>query len=237
MVSHLWEPDDKGQGRCTTKVVEYVWNRVREGSLRIGDRLPSERAVAERLRVSRSSIRAGIAYLTAIGVVNVRPGQGVFISDSPAAFPLPGVDLLCSTTAEDLAEARLLVENAIVRVAADRASESACAVLAEEVAEMYASVEDPTVFCLHDLRFHRAMARACGNPILAAMSETLLARANAKARMANDRGELWRIAELHRIIYRAIRTHRPADASGPLESCVRHFDGDSAIKQDSGVRC
>ena len=235
MVSHLWEPGDNRQGRCTTKVVEYVWNRVREGSLRIGDRLPAERAVAERLRVSRSSIRAGIAYLTAIGVVNVRPGQGVFISDSPAAFPLPG--LLCSATAEELAEARLLVENAIVRVAAHRARESGCAALAEEVAEMYASVEDPTAFSQHDLRFHRAMARVCGNPILGAMSETLLARANTKAHVGqHDRGELWRMADLHRTIYRAIRTRRPADASGPLESCVRHFNSDTAIEQESGVR-
>ena len=124
MGSHLWEPGENGQGRCTTKVVEYVWNRVREGSLRIGDRLPSQRAVAERLHVSRSSIRAGIAHLTAIGIVSVRPGQGVFISDSPAAFPLPAVDLLCGMTAEDLAEAWLLVENAILRVAAARVSET-----------------------------------------------------------------------------------------------------------------
>ncbi|HKR27419.1 MAG TPA: FCD domain-containing protein, partial [Acidobacteriaceae bacterium] len=191
MGSHLWEPGENGHGRCTTKVVEYVWSRVREGSLRIGDRLPSERAVAERLHVSRSSIRAGIAHLTAIGVVNIRPGQGVFISDSPAAFPLPGVDLLCGSTAEDLAEARLFVESAIVRVAEVRASEYDCAALAEELAEMYASVDDPADFHAHDVRFHRAMARACGNPILAAMAETLLARTKGDARIAGlGAGEL-----------------------------------------------
>ena len=224
MVSHRWEPGENGHGRCTTKVVEYVWNRVREGSLRIGDRLPSERAVAERLQVSRSSIRAGIAYLTGIGIVRVRPGQGVFISDTPAAFPLPAVDLLCGTTAEDLAEARLLVESAIVRVAAVRASEHDCAALAEELAEMYASADDPADFYVHDLRFHRAMARACGNPILAAMAETLLARANAETRVAgHEADELRKIAELHRAIYRAIRLHRSADAAGPLERCIRVF--------------
>src|SRR5579863_9692787 len=146
MGSHLWELGENGHGTCKSKVVEYVWNCVREGSLKIGDRLPAERAVAERLQVSRSSIRAGIAYLTAIGVVNVRPGQGVFISDTPAAFPLLGVDLLCGMTAGDLAEARMLVESAIVRVAAVRASEHDCAALAEELAEMYASVEDPAGF-------------------------------------------------------------------------------------------
>lgn len=136
MGSHLWKPGENGQGRCTAKVVEYVWNRVREGSLRIGDRLPSERAVPERLHVSRSSIRVGIAYLSGLGLVDIWAGQGVYISDSPAAFPLPGVDLLCGLPAEALVEARLLVENAIAAIAALRASENDCANLAEAEAEM-----------------------------------------------------------------------------------------------------
>ena len=113
MVSPIWQSNDDRQSSCTTKVINYVWNRVRDGSLRIGDRLPSERSVAERLHVSRSSIRAGIAYLFGLGIVDVRAGQGVYVSDSPAAFPLPGVNLLCGVPAEALVEARLLVENAI----------------------------------------------------------------------------------------------------------------------------
>ena len=89
---------------------------------------------------------------------------------------------------------------------------------------MYASADDPADFYVHDLRFHRAMARACGNPILATMAESLLARANGEARIAQFRGgELKGIAELHRSIYRAIRLDRPADAAGPLERCIRVF--------------
>ena len=222
MVSQIWEPGENGHGRCTSKVVEYVWTCIREGSLKIGDRLPSERAIAERLHVSRSSIRAGIAYLSAIGLVNVRPGLGGFISDTPAAFPLSGVDLICGTAAEDLVEARLLVESAIVRVAAARVAENDCAALAEEVTEMYASSDEASAFHLHDLRFDRAMARACGNPILAAMAETLLARASGEVEITRIGGrELKHLAELHRSIYRAIRMHRPDDAFGPLESCIR----------------
>ncbi|HKR27118.1 MAG TPA: hypothetical protein VJS11_06670, partial [Acidobacteriaceae bacterium] len=91
----------------------------------------------------------GIAHLTAIGIVSVRPGQGVFISDSPAAFPLPAVDLLCGMTAEDLAEARLLVETSIVRVTAARACENDCAALSEEVAEMYASADGTLYPSIH----------------------------------------------------------------------------------------
>src|SRR5579884_1257528 len=184
MVSQIWEPGENGHGRCTSKVVEYVWTCIREGSLKNGDRLPSERAIAERLHVSRSSIRAGLAYLSGLGIVDVRAGQGVYISDSPAAFPLAGVDLLCGLPAEALVEARLLVENAIAAIAALRASENDCAILAEAVAEMYAASEDPAAFHVHDLRFHRAMARACGNSILEAIAETLLVRINAELPVA-----------------------------------------------------
>ena len=157
----------------------------------------------------------------------------MFISDSPAAFPLPGVDLLCSATADDLAEARLLVENAIVRVAAARVSEQHCTALAEEVTEMYASADDPADFYVHDLRFHRAMARACGNPILAAMAEALLARVNAETRVAGyEGGELRKIAELHRAIYRAIRIHQPGDASSPLRPVSGFTSRSHAVSRD-----
>ncbi|HKO18055.1 MAG TPA: FCD domain-containing protein [Acidobacteriaceae bacterium] len=229
MVSTIWQPGDDGRSRCTTRVIEYVWNRVREGSLRTGDRLPSEREVAEQLRVSRSTIRAGIAYLSGLGIVDVRPGQGVYISDTPAAFPLPGVDLLCGLTTEALVEARLLVENAIAGLAAVRASENDCAVLAETVAEMYAASDDLAAFRVHDVRFHRAMARACGNSILAAMAETLLARISADLPAAfEERGDLRRTAELHHATYRAVRLGDSAGAVGPLLSCIRLWVGDGA---------
>ena len=63
----------------------------------------------------------------------------------------------------------------VASLAAERATDEHIAELAEEVAEMYASLADPHEYLIHDVRFHRTIARAAGNPILAALMETITA--------------------------------------------------------------
>src|SRR6202020_3274004 len=70
-------------------------------------------------------------------------------------------------------EARLVIEASVASLAGERATDEHIAELAEEVAEMYASLGDPHEYLIHDVRFHRTIARASGNPILASLMETI----------------------------------------------------------------
>jgi GntR family transcriptional repressor for pyruvate dehydrogenase complex len=107
-------------------------------------------------------------------------------------------------------EARLVLESSVAALAAERATDEHVAELAEEVAEMYAALTDPQEYLIHDVRFHRTIARAAGNPILGALMETITANLyDYRSKTVQNAQDLKESAEMHREIYRAIRSHNP----------------------------
>ena len=105
-------------------------------------------------------------------------------------------------------EARRILEVGAAGLAADRATPLQIAALAEEVASLFASMGDAHVFLVHDINFHRAVAAASGNPIVASLVEMVSAlyyeRRRETATRASER-DLRDAAEMHRRIYQAIR--------------------------------
>jgi GntR family transcriptional repressor for pyruvate dehydrogenase complex len=97
---------------------------------------------------------------------------------------------------------------AMASLAAERASGDHMASMAEELAGMYASLDDPEQYLVHDMHFHQMVAAASGNRILTAlmnMVATILLDVRSKTvKRAKDLKES---AEMHRQIYRAIRDH------------------------------
>jgi GntR family transcriptional regulator, transcriptional repressor for pyruvate dehydrogenase complex len=115
-------------------------------------------------------------------------------------------------------EARLVLESNVAALAAERATDEHIAELAEEVAEMYAALTDPHEYLIHDVRFHRTIARASGNPILGALMETITANLyEYRSKTVVNAVDLKESAEMHREIYRAIRSHNPAQAKITME--------------------
>lgn len=109
-------------GLMTEHVVIQVRDMIREGTLRPGDRLPSEREFAKRLGISRASLRAGLRFLVAIGVLTSRHGSGSYIADGPPALdsePLNMLAALHGFTTEKMFDARRLVEVAVAGLAAE----------------------------------------------------------------------------------------------------------------------
>ena len=83
---------------------------------------------------------------------------------------------------------------------------------------MYASLDDPQEYLIHDVRFHRTIARASGNPILGALMETITANLyENRIKTVVKSVDLKESAEMHREIYRAIRTHNPTGARQTME--------------------
>ncbi|MBW8747525.1 MAG: FadR family transcriptional regulator [Acidobacteria bacterium] len=162
----------KPHSQLTMQVVEHVRSLIARGELRPGDRLPPERELAKKLDISRSSLRAGIGFLSAMGVLKSRHGAGTFVSDGPPALDRNSLNVLGALHGFlpwQMFEARLVLEADLSALAAERATDEHIAALAEEVAEMYASLEQPQEYLIHDVRFHRTIAVAAGNPILATL--------------------------------------------------------------------
>ena len=207
--------------QLTMQVVEHVRALIASGEVKPGDRLPPERELARKLQISRSSLRAGIGFLSAMGVLKSRHGAGTFVSSGPPALDsnsLSVLGVLHGFLPWQMFEARLVLESSVAALAAERATDEHIAELAEEVAEMYASLEDPQEYLIHDVRFHRTIARAAGNPILGALMETITANLyDYRSKTVQNAQDLKESAEMHREIYRAIRTHNPVGARQTME--------------------
>ncbi len=217
-------PEEKTQASETQlamQVVNHIRERIEDGTLQSGDKIPPERELARKLKISRASLRTGIGYLAAMGVMKVRHGVGTFVADGPPEIGKSSLGLLGALhgfKSWQMFEARMLLESNLAALAAERGKEEHFTALAEEVGEMYATIDDPTEYLIHDVRFHRTIAEASGNPILAALMETITtALYDDRRKTVELSRDLKDSAEKHREIYRAIRARNPADARKAME--------------------
>jgi GntR family transcriptional repressor for pyruvate dehydrogenase complex len=205
------EPEGTRSPVAARLVVAYIRRLIENGDLGAGDKLPPERELTRLVGVSRSSVRIGIRSLATVGVVEARRGAGTFVAIGPPLFavnPLPMFAALHGIHQAELFEARMVIEIDLAGLAAERAGGEELAAMSEEVMEMFASLDDGHRFLVHDLRFHRAVAAAARNPLLAAIMEMV---ADLFYDQRKSTVDSWRgapdAAEQHRRIYQAIRAH------------------------------
>jgi len=209
----------------TMQVVNHIRSLIENGTLQPGDKIPPEREFARSLKISRASLRTGIGYLAAMGVMKVRHGVGTFVADGPPEFGKASLSLIGALhgfQSWQMFEARIILESHLAALAAERGKEEHHAALAEEVAEMFAAINSPSDYLIHDLLFHRTISQASGNPILAAIIETITSALYDSRRKTVERStDLRESAEMHREIYRAIRTRRGKEAHNLMEQHLR----------------
>lgn len=195
------------------QVVSFVRGLIERKELRPGDRLPAERDLAAKIGVSRPTVRMGLHALAAMGCLQSRHGSGTYIPVGPPALGTESLSLLAALhdfTHDQMYDARRILEVGAAGLAAECATSDHITSLAEEVASLFAAMDDPQRFLVHDISFHRLVAAASGNPIIAAVVEMVSAlyyeqrRDTAEQASARD---LRDAAESHRDIYRAIRAH------------------------------
>ncbi len=155
------------------QVVDHVLGCIDRGELKQGDCLPGEREFAESLGISRVPLREGISALAAMGIVEKRHGEGNFIAAfSPDVLGriLHTYTMLDHSLANDLFEARSLIEGAAARLAARNATAADLAALRELVEQMeqdvpaYINGEKTLAYMLkQDDLFHLQCAAASHN--------------------------------------------------------------------------
>lgn len=210
------------RSKTSEGVVLQLREMIHRGELRPGDRLPPERDLARILGVSRPTLRAGIRSLAAVGVLQSRQGAGTFVveSDGPPSLDSSPLRLMASLhgfTSAEMFEARRALEMSVAALAAERSTGEQLATMSEEIAGMYASLDDPEQYLVHDMSFHQTVAAASGNRILTVlmnMVATVLFEYRIKT--VNRANDLKESAEMHRRIYRAIRDRDPEAARATM---------------------
>ncbi|WP_088226584.1 FadR/GntR family transcriptional regulator [Desulfosporosinus sp. FKB] len=197
------------------QIVDQISQLVIDGHLKPGDRLPSERELVERFKVSRSSIREAVSALELMGLIEVRSGEGMYIRqvnvDSVVA-PLAWMLFIEKDSDLELYEARKVLEVQAAGLAAERAEE-------DEIAEMHKYLElMRTDLQLErtgeeaDHHFHYSIAKATHNKILIRLMNTIsdtmrITLKTSRDILASDKKKPQRLYDEHFAIYEAIRLH------------------------------
>ena len=165
--------------RTFEEIIVQIEREVLEGRLAIGDRLPPERELAERLQVSRSSVREALRVLEAFGVLRARRGAG---ADSGSILAVQGTIGLAAVLRlytslqriplRDLVEIRHEIEKLAARSAAELAGREQVEQLDALVAQMQGATELED-FLQCDTEFHVAIARMSGNSLAPLLMEAL----------------------------------------------------------------
>ncbi len=238
----LLDPESSRNGPTAEQVVEQIRALITSGQLHPGDRLPAERELAKQLGISRPSIRAGLRMLVARGVLKARHGSGTYVADGPPSLDSEQLSILAELhglTFDQMFEARRVLEVQVAGLAAERATAENLAAISEEVAEMYATLENPQQYLIHDIRFHRAIAAASANPILATLVEMVSAVMYDRRRETIGRAHDFKESvEMHQRIYRAIRSRKPEEARAAMHEhlalahkAYRTEEGETAKKK------
>jgi len=206
-------------------VVNHIRTLIENGTPRPGDKIPPEREFARSLKISRASLRKGIGYLATMGFMQVRHGVGTFFPDGPPEFAKAYISFmgaLHGIQPWQMFEARLILVGSLAALAAEQGKEEHHAALSEEVAEMFAAIGNPTEYLIHDVLFQRLISQASGNPILAALMETITSALYNNRRITVEHStDLRESAEMHREIYRAIRTRKSVEACERMNQHLR----------------
>jgi GntR family transcriptional regulator, transcriptional repressor for pyruvate dehydrogenase complex len=199
----------------TDEAIERIKEMIVSGELRPGDRLPKEADLAERLGLSRNSLREAVKALSLIRVLDVKQGDGTYVTSLQPEILLDTVAFVIDFHRDDsvlhLLEVRRILEPAATAMAAHAMTDEEIAGLGELIESVDKNASDLTGLIAADLEFHRRIAIGSGNPALASLIESLSAP-TLRARVwrgLTQEGAAASTHEQHQAIQAALRAREP----------------------------
>ncbi|MGF9664115.1 FCD domain-containing protein [Arthrobacter crystallopoietes] len=214
-------------------VMNWVTGELSSGRLRVGDHLPSERALAETLKVSRSSLREALKVLEALGTIQASTGSGPRSGTVVTAAPEQAMALLLNLQIatsnvehSHVYEMRLLLETwAAEHSDPGRGDWDSAERLLKLMDDPDIAVED---FLQLDAEFHVTVSRTAGNPLISTLMDALrtaiadhtLARAQALPDWTTTAA---RLRSEHRAIFDALRSGERRRAAEAVREHIRGY--------------
>jgi len=209
-------------------ILRYFIDRLGDGSLRPGDRLLGERELAQTLQVSRPSLREAMRTMAMLGVIDIRPGQGMFVRNPDATVLRDFLSVMLAMRPQ-IYQSAILTREAIecqaVRTACNRAQQEDIDTLTAALERIERTVEDPDAGAEADFNFHMALVKASHDEVMLFVYEALqpLLRRDhtVRRRVIRDRADIQQaMGPAHRYILDAIVNGDPELAAKELR---RHF--------------
>lgn len=205
-------------------IMEQIKDIVKKGELKSGDKLPSERELAEKLEVSRTSVREALKALTMLGLIESKHGEGNFIKsnfEDSLLEPLSIVFLLIENKNEDIIELRRIIEPEAAALAAKNIKEHELRELKEIMKELNDSLDAEVCVDL-DKKFHYKIAQASGNHLISTIMfsiSSLIEKYIDSSKIYDMNKEVVKLQ--HEEIYMALENQDSKKAS---ESVKKHLE-------------
>lgn len=198
---------------AASEVLDQLRQFIESRDMQPGERLPSERTLAQEFRVSRPSVREAIKALQILDVLDSRHGNGTFIKSraglsggwpSQVDLDARNIDLI------ELLEVRKMIEPTAAALAAARRNERQLAAMEAEVVALEKRPDDRENLVRHDYLFHEEIVQAAGNHVLQDVARFLGPLLQRSRKLTGRSTPNPRIAiQQHRVIFEAIRRRDP----------------------------
>lgn len=195
----------------TEQVADRIKQLIIQQELHSGDKLPTETALAERMGVSRSTIREAIKSLVSQNVLRARHGAGTYIADSPGMADDPlGFQFIQDKQhlARDLLEVRAMIEPEVAAMAASHATQDDIRELEELYGKMERLLLSGEDYLEVDIMFHQKIAEASRNMVVPRLTPIITEAVN----LFTTRTEyqlLQETLDTHKGVLEAIKSHDP----------------------------
>jgi GntR family transcriptional regulator, transcriptional repressor for pyruvate dehydrogenase complex len=195
-------------GKVSNLVIEQIKSAIHAGTLKPGDRLPSERELAESFQASRISIREALKRLEASGLVAVKVGSGVFVAQvdsKPMSESLFSILRIQNGTIDDLTQARLIFEPSVARLAAEKVTAEDIVTLEENVHQAETAIRSNVSAYEKNIEFHSLIANATHNLTITLTMKTML---DVMKDMSSGIARENPPQTVNRFAYQAVRVHK-----------------------------
>ncbi len=213
------------------QVIQQIQSMIATGELKSGDKLPSERHLAEQLGVSRTSVREALRALQIIGLIEVKQGDGNFIKESfdQCLFePLSAMFMLHQSRPQEIVDLRRIIEMETASLAAQRISDEEIEELRGLIHQLkgFNEIQDEKNSVKVDKEFHYKIAHSAKNLLLlnvlnvvSALMDNFIEDARGMILMDPQNKDV--LIEQHENIFKAIENRNPKEAS---EAMGVHID-------------
>ncbi|MGI6777044.1 MAG: FadR/GntR family transcriptional regulator [Acetivibrionales bacterium] len=217
--------------RIYQSIVEQFVELIKEGKLKIGEKLPPERTLAKMFKVSRASIREAFSAMEIIGLIEVHPGEGTFVRNlniAPFINTIAPLFVRNESMEDELLEFRKMLELEAVKLAAGKAGSSHISVMEEPIDLMRVAIEkNDTIMGIEaDIQFHKTLFSLSNNYILSKSAECISCLLESSVKFNREKilkySENYRLLyEQHIQIYEAIKN---SDVQCAIETMGNHLD-------------
>lgn len=211
--------------RLYEEIINQLLELIKNGTLKPGDRLPSERQLAEQLQVSRTAIREALRSMESLGYISSKVGGGTYIRSVTLDNVITPFSVMMSQDEKlirELADVRELLETEIASLAARNITPEDADRLDKCLDDMEQDIQDGGTGLIGDNEFHSILAQIANNSALSMICE-LCAELLSKGRATtlSIPGQPAKALADHRLISHAVREGSPKNAAKLMRQHIR----------------